>query len=141
MKNIEPKAILIGLLTMLGISVVVGYLLAGTAVETHGEVATAIGLPDDFDGNVPIIPLLLHPHYLPLVIGMSIATIGIPAYVTAVVAARAPVLNATLLGACVLPFAWIGVESIPGALFATGMGAFDLGIAWLAGRLRQWYVR
>ena len=137
MDRVCIKGIVIGLALFLVLSGFMGFLFAPQIVEMHEEIISTKDLVADQQASLSIKELIQHPLYLPLVLMLSVVTVGIPGYISAYIAKESFIIHAISIGivAGLLQLYWS--ESVYKDPYILLMVVLDLGIAYLGGHIRK----
>lgn len=137
MKNISLKGIGAGILASLVLSIPVGLMFGYYFVEIYNEVAPGVNLANEKELEEMSNKLMYHPLSIAFMVMATLITVGIPGYISALVANKGYTLNSFLFGVCVLLLCFIDYEfmeqyPIPFVILAI----FTLLVAYLSGLLR-----
>ena len=137
MNKISLKGISAGILVSLILGIPVNIIFSVYFVETYNEITSNIDLSDENVVHKIDRVLMYHPLSIAFLIAKILITVGIPAYIAALVADKAYILNAVILGSVVLLFLAFDFETViqDPFLFAV-LAIFLLVVACLSGLLR-----
>jgi hypothetical protein len=137
MKNISLKGIGVGIAASLVLSIPVGFMFGFYFVEIYNEVAPGVNLANDKEVAEMTNKLMFHPLSIAFVVMATLITVGIPAYITALVAKKGYTLNAVILGVFVLLLFLIDLETVVQypSLFSV-LAVFTLVVSYLSGLIR-----
>ena len=141
MENISLKGIGAGILATLVLSIPVGLMFGFYFVEIYNEVAPGVNFANEKEVEEMINNIIYHPLSIAFNVMAIFVTVGVPAYISALVAKKGYTINSLLIGVFVLLLCLIDFETVSQyprqfAVIAT----FILIVAYLAGLLRYWQV-
>ena len=141
MKNISIKGILAGILASLILSIPVGFMFGYYFVEIYNEVLPGININNKKELEEISNKIMFHPLSIAFMLMATLITVGVPGYITALVANKNYALNSFLFGVCLLLISLIGYEFILQSLsLFVLMAVLGLLVAYLSGLLRCKHV-
>lgn len=137
MKNISLKGIGVGILASIVLSIPVGLMFSYYFVESFNNVAQGVNLANEKEVEEMTNKFLYRPLSIAFAVMATLITVGIPGYISALVAKKGYTLNSVLIGVFVLLFYLLNYELVAQypKLFVF-IAIFTLLVAYFSGLLR-----
>ena len=137
MNKISLKGILAGILASLMLAMPVGFIHGLYSIEIYNEITANINLDNENEVRQLDKKLVFHPLSIAFSIIAMLLTVGMPAYITALVARKGYVLNAVITAAFVSLLWTLDFEAVVQDPLVFGVSAvFALVVACLSGFIR-----
>jgi hypothetical protein len=138
MGSLSLKGIGVGLLAMVVLSVLMGFLATDYLIEIYSRVVQGRGAMSPEELDTQLSSFFLHPLTIAFFLSATIIIVGVPAYLAAFVANRGFIENALAVGIIsVLPLLLDYRTLLTEPLFSLMMLVPVLGTAFLGGFIRK----
>ena len=138
MGSLSLKGIGVGLLAMVVLSMLMGFLATDYLIEIYSRVVQGRGAMSTEELDAQLSSFFLHPLTIAFFLSTTIIIVGVPAYLAAFVANRGFIENALAVGIIsVLPLLLDYRTLLTAPLFSVMMLVPVLGTAFLGGFIRK----
>ena len=137
MGNLSLKGIAAGLLAMFILAIPVSFMFSYFFVAIYNDIAPGINLTDEVEVQNMTFKLITHPLSVAYIILSTIISVGVPAYISALVAKKAFILNAMAIGLLsLMSFVFIKDILVETPIFSIILVALTLLVTYMAGLIR-----